>query len=72
MTVPVQNYPVVLTVMAFVALMPVLFAVLSYRRERHDSYGFILRDVVMLGGALIAYLLCTAAVLFFLAGASGR
>lgn len=71
-TVPVQNYPVVLTVMAFVALMPVLFAVLSYRRERHDSYGFILRDVVMLGGALIAYLLCTAAVLFFLAGASGR
>ena len=70
-TVPIQNFPVVVTVLVFVALMPALFAVLSRRRKRGGTYGFVLRDVLLMGSALLAYLLCAAAVLLT-AGAGGR
>ena len=61
--VPVRNYPLVLAVMAFVALMPSLFAVLARRHEHDDQYGLGVRDVLALAAALIVYVAVASFVL---------
>ncbi|CCG02844.1 sodium:calcium antiporter [Blastococcus saxobsidens] len=54
--VSVDNYPIVLVVMGFVALMPILFAVLSRRHKLGDQYSLLFRDVLVFGAAVVVYI----------------
>ncbi|MDT0276109.1 sodium:calcium antiporter [Blastococcus goldschmidtiae] len=54
--VSVDNYPIVLVVMGFVALMPILFAVLSRRHKQGDQYALLFRDVLVFGVAVVVYI----------------
>ena len=60
-TVPVQNFPVFVTVLSFVAVMPVLFAVLVHTGR--GEHGFTKTQVWIMLAALAAYLVTVAVVL---------
>ena len=59
-TLPVDDVPVYLTVLVFVAVMPALYAVLLHRGGTHGLRG---RDVALLGATLVTYLAVVAGVL---------
>ena len=58
--VPVQSYPLYLTVLAFVALMPAVYAGLVHGGRQHGLQG---KQVVILLTVLVAYAAATAGVL---------
>lgn len=60
---PLDNYMLVVVAMGFVALMPVLFTVLTLRRDRGDRQVLRLPDVLAFGAAVALYLAAAAAVL---------
>ncbi|WNB87539.1 sodium/calcium exchanger protein [Cellulomonas sp. ATA003] len=62
--VQIRDYLLVVVVMAFVALMPLLFSVLALRRRRDDQQALHLSDVLMLGAAVLVYVGTTAFLLF--------
>lgn len=66
--VPIRNYPLVLVVMVFVALMPALFALLARRRERGDQDALRGSDVLVLAGAVLVYLAAAGVMLVATAG----
>lgn len=64
--VAINDYALVAVVMAFVALMPVLFIVLTLRRDRGDLQAMRMTDVLVFAGAVALYL--AAAVLVLVGG----
>lgn len=57
---PVENYPLYLTVLVFVALMPAVYAVLVHRGRQHGLKG---RQVLVLLAVLVGYVTSVAVVL---------
>lgn len=60
---PVQNYPVYLTVLVFVGLMPAVYAGLTHTTK--GEHGLSGKQVMLLLAVLVAYLATTATVLVF-------
>lgn len=63
---PVENYPLYLTVLAFVALMPAVYAGLVHGGGEHGLTG---RQVLVLAGVLVAYVAAVSVALVTTGGA---